>query len=56
MADKMKYDFYVPVCWQVALDNATITCLSEMAPILKILVKNLCSYFSRVKNDQKCPT
>ena len=24
MADKMKYDFYVPVCWQVALDNVPL--------------------------------
>ena len=35
MADKMKHDFYVPVVRQVA-------CLSEMALVLKTLVKNLC--------------
>ena len=33
----------------------SITCLAEMAIVLKTLVKNLCSYFFIVKNDQKCP-
>ena len=42
MAYKMKYDFYVPSVRQVALDNVP----------LNTKVKNRCSYFSIVKNDQ----
>ena len=50
MADKMKHVF---IC-QLSDRWHLITCLSEMALVLKTLVKNLCPYLFIVANDQKC--
>ena len=50
MAYKMKYDSYVPVVRQVALNNVP---LKNGHVVLKTLVKNPCS--SIVKNDQQYP-
>ena len=42
----MKHVFIVPIVRQVALDDV----LSEMAQVLKSLVKDLCSYFFYSEN------
>ena len=50
MVDKIKL-------FMCSLSNkwCLITCLSEMALVLKTLVEILSSYFNVVKHDQKCP-